>query len=128
MNYLSLIVQSLGVALVMPLFAEFSNIVKRLIYIPSILENETQGFTFTLIATDFSEVCLNNAEWIVENVRNTDFPWPIFENAQFTECEAFTTTGAQQGIAGTTAVHGTSIDGRTILSEYQDNEDFYVVP
>ncbi|KAN0121796.1 concanavalin A-like lectin/glucanase [Hyaloscypha variabilis] len=93
-----------------------------------IIENETQGFTFTLTASGFSEACLDNAEWIVENVENTSMAWPTFENVYFSECAAYTTTGAEQGITGTTAVHGSSIDGRTVLSEYEDDSDFYVVP
>jgi hypothetical protein len=105
-----------------------SNVTTRLTKIPSIIENETQGFTFTLTASGFSEACLDNAEWIVKNVENTSMAWPTFENVYFSKCAAYTTTGVEQGITGTTAVHGSSIDGRTVLSEYEDDSDFYVVP
>lgn len=54
--------------------------------------------------------------------------WPTFENIYFGDAAAWTTTNAQVGITGTTAVHGTSIDGRTVYSEYEDNSDFYVKP
>jgi len=96
--------------------------------IASIIENVTQGYAFILTLSGFSDVCLDNAEWIVENVLPASEPWPTFEYVYFSECEAFTTTGAEQGITGTTAVYGASIDGRLVVSEYEDNSDFYVKP
>ena len=71
-------------------------------------------------------LCLSNAEWIVENPVAGSMPWPNFNNVWFSNAIATTTTGAQQGISGTTAIHGISSDGTTIYSEWVDNNDMYV--
>lgn len=94
----------------------------------AVIENLTQGFTYTVTLTDFSNICLDNAEWIVENPNYQNMAWPTFEDVFFTGCQAVTTTGATQGITGTVAIHGDSSDGRTILSEYENNGAFYVQP
>ncbi|KAE9365194.1 hypothetical protein N431DRAFT_518278, partial [Stipitochalara longipes BDJ] len=68
-------------------------------------------------------LCLQNAEWIVENPVFGSMPWPTFNNLWFDSCQATKSTGAVEGIDGTTPVHGASSDGRTILSEWVDNTD-----
>jgi hypothetical protein len=73
-------------------------------------------------------LCLQNAEWIVENPGSGCMPCPSFNKVWFDDCKATTSTGAVQGITGTTAVHGSSIDGRTVVSEWVDNADMYVKP
>ena len=93
------------------------------------IENETQGATFTINLSNMSPaLCLDNAEWVVENPVADSMAWGTFENVWFGNCKATTSTGAVQGITGTTAIHGASRDGRTILSEYVDNTDMYVKP
>jgi hypothetical protein len=94
-----------------------------------VIENETQGATFSINLSNMSPaLCLDNAEWVVENPVADSMPWGTFENVYFDSCKATTSTGAVQGITGTTAIHGASRDGRTVLSEYVDNTDMYVKP
>jgi hypothetical protein len=94
-----------------------------------VIDNETQRAKFTINLSNVSPpLCLDNAEWVVENPVADSMPWGTFENVYFDSCKATTSTGAVQGITGTTAIHGASRDGRMVLSEYIDNTDMYVKP
>lgn len=90
------------------------------------IENMTQNYSFSVDVSDGQTLCLQNAEWVVENPVSGSMPCPNFDEVWFAQCSATTTTGATMGIDGTTAIHMASSDGTTIYSEYVDNTDVYV--
>ncbi|KAE9376027.1 concanavalin A-like lectin/glucanase [Stipitochalara longipes BDJ] len=73
------------------------------------LENVSQGYAITITVGGGPTLCQTNAEWVVENPGSLDTP--VFNNVFFTNCLATTTTGAQQGISGTTLIYMDSKDG-----------------
>ncbi|KAE9369699.1 concanavalin A-like lectin/glucanase, partial [Stipitochalara longipes BDJ] len=90
------------------------------------IENNTQGYSMTVDVSGGQALCLSNAEWVVENPVAGSLPCPNFNTVWFSNAVATTTTGAQMGIDGTTAIHMDSSDGTVIYSEWVDNNDMYV--
>ncbi|KAH8792236.1 hypothetical protein F5882DRAFT_376788 [Hyaloscypha sp. PMI_1271] len=73
------------------------------------IENVSQGYAAAITVSGGPTLCQTNAEWDVENPGGLDTP--VFTDVIFTNCLATTTTGAQQGIDGTTLIYMDSKNG-----------------
>jgi hypothetical protein len=70
-------------------------------------------------------LCRTNAEWIVENP-NSPMDTPVFNDVYFTNCLATTTTGADQGLDGTTLYYMDSTDGEVSKAKIVSNTELLV--